>query len=121
MQVKQLARKGRSLLIEWEDEEGRQRSYVPLGSVYDKQGQTFCDCVAVGIPYGVPWKEIAHLYPTIDGVAFQQELRRLGIWTLDDLDRTAEANSAIRQIGGEFTVGEVKKFAAEYLHGGAHE
>jgi hypothetical protein len=122
MNVKVLARKGRSLLVEWRDEQGQQRSYVPLDSVVDIEGQTVCELAEMGIPFGVPWETLAHRLPAIDGTALQQELRRLGIWTLDDLNRsTAATNEAIRQVGGKFSVGQLGKLAAEYLQGVTYE
>lgn len=117
MDVTVLARKGRSLLIEWTNEEGRQRSYVPVDSVYDKQGKMVCDLAEQGIPYGVPWGLLAQQLPPIDGQVLQTELRRQGVWTVDDLKLNRNAViSAIQQTVG-LSVNQLLRQAEAYLQG----
>ena len=102
MQVKVLGRKGKSVLVEWLDErQGVQRSYVPLDSVYDRSDKSFCDLAEVGIPFGESWALLAQALPPLDGEALQRELRRVNIWTAEDLKANpAAGSSAIQQVIG---------------------
>lgn len=129
MNVQKIARKGRSILVEWADDEGQHRSYVPYDSVFDIQGQSVCELADLGIPYGVPWELLAHQLPAIDGTELQKELRRLGIWTYDDLRKNpAVGLNAICQARIPTTVvdvplvdvGQLLKLAAAYLQGVSH-
>ena len=122
MKVTVLARKGRSVLVEWVDEfTGRQRSYVPYDSVTDKDGESFCDLAEQGIPYGVPWGLLAQQLPPIDGQVLQTELRRQGIWTADDLKANLNgAISVFRDVSG-LSVQQLLRQAEAYLQGVTHE
>jgi hypothetical protein len=122
MRVTVLARKGRSVLVEWTDADiGVQRSYVPYDSVVDKEGVTFCELAELGIPFGVPWELLAQQLPPIDGTALQKELRRVGIWTREDLKANPSAAlSAIQQVVS-LSVQHLLRQADTYLQGVEHE
>lgn len=93
MEVKIVARKGNSTLIEWVDNGKYYRGILPSSSI---RGDGFVTKTELGraAPYGVPWEEVVKLKATSEDLA--QALRQRGIWTAQDLqERPAEAQGAI--------------------------
>lgn len=117
MLVKDIARKGRTKLVEYVDEEGfLQRSYVPYDSVAEGEGgEVYCPLAPLGIPYGLEWGRIAHPSDIEAGKQLQEKLRRLNIWTLDDLKRNP---SLVGSVGLGFSVRELLVRAETYLQQG---
>lgn len=67
---------GKSALVEW------RRAYVPAKRVIDDT----CDAETLerGIPHGIPWEELIDV-SNITPQTIAQELRKHGLWTLEDL------------------------------------
>jgi len=91
MKVRVVGRKGHAVLVEWRDEEGYQRAYVPAKVVEDD----YCpdDELLLGIPHGLPWGEIVGDL-VISGEEIEQALRAHGIWTLEDAQENATRAAA---------------------------
>lgn len=74
--------KGQSALVEWQEEGRLFRGYLPVNLV--KDGTAEGADLAKAAPYGVPWERYINLAGlTVQALA--DELRRNGIWTVDDL------------------------------------
>jgi hypothetical protein len=97
--VKILASKGNSVLIEWVSG-GRyvERGFIPSHLVVDDK--VAHDELLAVIPYGVPWSSIVRF--KADPVRLEQELHRVGIWTLDDITRNP--NRAIAALQSVYSV-----------------
>lgn len=75
-------RKGLAVLVQWLDDDGKlRRGKLPPDVVRD--GEVDEDQLAMALPYGEPWEELIELSTTAEDVA--DELRRRGVWTLEDL------------------------------------
>jgi hypothetical protein len=74
---------GETVLVEWAVGDDFQRAYVPTAEVVE--GSCAADVLEIGVPYGEPWETFIKVKVTPAMVA--RELRRAGIWTLDDLQR----------------------------------
>ena len=93
MEVKIIARNGRSSLIEWVDDGKVHRGILPSSSI---RGDGFVSKKELkrAAPYGIAWEEVVRLQATSEELA--QALRQRGIWTAQDLqDRPTEAQGAI--------------------------
>lgn len=105
MKVRVIARQGRAALVEWHEERSGEafylRSTVPGDSLQDvvvsRQGN-FAEHSnpGLGIPYGVEWE--AHLatrgVPEETAAIIANELRRMGIWGVADLEANVTAARA---------------------------
>ena len=94
--VKVVASKDGSALVEWSVNDDLRRCYVPAKEV-GKGGQTAEGTLKAGIPYGVNWDDALADLPGVMASTIAMELRRRGIWTLKDLDRTRDVQTAIRR------------------------
>jgi hypothetical protein len=105
--VRVVATKGESALVEWQEGDdltlpgqalsGLKRAYIPADKVTD--GQACSDVLAAGIPYGVAFEDV--LVPSVTATRIAQELRRRGLWTKEDvLTRPGEVLSALQAAYG---------------------
>ena len=90
--VRIVGEKGESALVEWVQDGSYKRAYVPAKSV--KEGAVSPITLGKGIPYGLPWEDFIEITATPESVA--NELRRRGVWYLEDLHHSAilHANQA---------------------------
>jgi hypothetical protein len=82
--VQIIQRKGGLFLVEWKADNTLKRAWIDhellkvddgrIGEVYMPQA---------GIPYGMDWSQLFN--PTVSAVDFDRELKRRGIWTIDEL------------------------------------
>ena len=86
MIVKIVQRQGKATLVEWIDDGVTRRSTVPSAVI--EKGRVPTAELKRGIPYGEPWEELIELHATPENLA--AELRRRGIWTVEDLQANAE-------------------------------
>jgi len=97
VRVKIVQQKGQAALVEWIAENGAHRATIPTSAII--KGQVASDELEYGIPYGEPWEELIELHATPATLA--AELRRRGIWTVEDLQNNAEvARGAIMDAYG---------------------
>jgi hypothetical protein len=81
-------------LVEWSDENGPRRAYLPADKVQD----TTCPVseLEAGIVYGVPWEDV--IKPVLTPQVIAKVLREHEIWTYEDLLRnTTRAISALQE------------------------
>ena len=91
IQVKVVNQRGLTALVEWMVGDDYRRAYVPLETI--AEGACAEDTLQAGAPYGVAGEEYIKVQSTPQRIA--RELRRYGIWTLDDLQqRIATAKAA---------------------------
>ena len=83
LKARLVASSGRSALVEWQDEDGNlQRGYIPVEKYHvDRSGVEKKD-LEYAVPYGVDWTQ-AEI--GIDLAALDQELKKHGFWTVEDL------------------------------------
>jgi len=86
MIVKIIKRQGQAALVEWTDDGVTRRSTVPSAVIQKRRVPTAE--LKRGIPYGEPWEDLIELHATPETLA--AELRRRGIWTVEDLQENAE-------------------------------
>lgn len=79
MMVKTIGQNDQTILIEWRDQDGFHRAYLPAHEVE----ADMCASPEMGIPYGVPWSEL--LQPTVTPEALEQALYAHGLWTAQDV------------------------------------
>ena len=87
--VRIIARKNKSTLVEWADDSGLHRGFVPSDSIAldPDSGRALSfvaiDDLAMALPYGLPWADIVEL--VISMKEMEQHLYKAGIWTADDV------------------------------------
>lgn len=84
----------KTTLVQWQDNNGLHRCYLPIEVVKADLPLTV---LLTGIPYGVDWEQ----YPVIlnsDDLA--KALRNRGVWTQGDLKDTANVKAAIQDALG---------------------
>lgn len=98
--VRIVHRKGPDALIEWLDGDEVRRATVPAAEISSES--THPD-PGSGAPYGLDWESLVVFEATPARLA--RELRRRGIWTLDDLRaRPNDAIGALQTVYGlDFT------------------
>lgn len=86
-------RQGASVLVEWQDNGNLRRASLPARSVVDNE----VDDTELGyaVAYGLPWEQLLTVRVTPDAVA--NALRRRGIWTASDLQRSPNVALAALQ------------------------
>src|SRR4030042_2254375 len=91
MKVRTIQRKGQGTLVEWRDEDGYHRAVVPAGAV----DGDYCDPdeLLMGIPYGEPWAQVVGDL-VIAAADVENELRKHGIWTIEDVRQSPNAAAA---------------------------
>ena len=88
-----VGRQGQSVLVEWQDGGDLRRATVPARSVVDNEVDDAE--LAYGVAYGLPWESMLTFRVTPERVA--DALRRHGIWTASDLQRSPNAALAALQ------------------------
>jgi len=80
--VKIVEQHGKSVLVQWKEDAGLRRVYVPVKKIVDDT----CDAETLerGIPHGIRWEELIDV-GDITPEAIARELRQHGLWTLADL------------------------------------
>lgn len=97
IEIKVIQRKGIVALVEWTDGDGLRRGVIPVNVI--SKGRVDRDELKSAIPYGVPWEKLIKLSATPQKIA--AELRRVGIWTQEDLEaRPNQAMGAIQAAYG---------------------
>ena len=90
------------LLVEWLDRDMPHRAWVTPDMVVSKDRNKKTAVVKnpkAGIPYGMDWSPLITLNATPRDV--DRELKRVGIWTVDDLRaKPNEARSALQAVYG---------------------
>lgn len=113
--VRVMAAEGESALVEWQGKAGRFRAYVPAVEVQGDKCAT--EILEAGIPYGVSWERCIADLADLTPKRVAAELRRAGIWTLDDLRvRRKQAKLALAGLAG-LAVGEIERAAREFEEG----
>jgi hypothetical protein len=89
--VEVLAEHDESTLVSWLANDAIQRCYVPNNSVED--GKVEKDELEAGIPYGVPWGELATILGLPEKYAkqFEGALHRRNVWRASDMERNPKA------------------------------
>lgn len=86
---------GPAALVETTD--GLTRATIPANEIVD--GAVSEEALDLGVPYGLTWERLVKLSATPEQIA--RELRRNGIWTLEDLERNPRAAlGAIQSVYG---------------------
>lgn len=85
MQVTVIRRKGQAVLVEWQADNGVQRSTLPASElVIADDGQTAeCADPAIGIPYGDDFAGAIEISVTAESVG--RALKIAGLWTWGDI------------------------------------
>jgi len=97
IEVKVIRSKGLVALVEWNDADGVQRGIVPTTAI--NKNRVVRAELKAAIPYGIPWEKLITVSATPRKIA--AELRRVGIWTKEDLEtRPNQALSAIQAAYG---------------------
>lgn len=92
--VRVVERKGKSALVEWTvGDNDRKRAFVPAEAI---EGGNKCDenVIKAGIPYGIPWEELADI-SGITPEAIGREMRRRNLWTAEDIERNMQKVSKV--------------------------
>lgn len=113
IKVSVLRTEGMSALVEWYDDEADElkRAYVPRNEV--SNGACSDTVLKNGIPYGLPWAKFLEV--TMTPQDLQRELRRIGLWTLDDFaTKGPQVFGAIHRASG-INLPFLKKAALNYL------
>lgn len=95
--VRCIRHKGDAALVEWIDRGQYRRGFIPLSSI--KDGTVKETTLKRAVPYGIPWEKCIKITATPEEIA--NELRRAGMWTLEDIDA-----GRLRKINRAFDYGE---------------
>ena len=76
-----MSERGETALVQWHDGERLRRAYVPSAEVVG--GHVEGETLAQGIQVGADWETLGGEGVTARALA--EELRRVGVWTADDL------------------------------------
>ena len=100
--VQIILRKNDLLLVEWKEQEMPHRAWVTPDMVVENRPTGKTTTVKnpmAGVPYGMDWTPLIQTNATPQD--FDRELKRVGIWTVQDLyDRPNEARSALQSVYG---------------------
>jgi len=105
LDVRVVGIQGESALVELG---GLKRVYVPARAV--KDGQVSETAFKRGVPYGVPWEKVK-LEATAEDLA--DNLRRVGIWTADDLRKRQAAALGALQATYKIDLASLNRLARE--------
>ena len=101
--VRVVGEKGESALVEYQVDGMYRRRYVPGKSVKDRErnrGEVSPITLGKGIVYGLPWEDFVEITATPESVA--NELRRRGVWYIEDMNHSAIKHARIAFDYGEF-------------------
>jgi len=96
--VKVVGIKGESALVEWIDEGKYKRAFVPKGKIKDSAVDPAV--LAKGIVYGLSWEDFVEIETSPEKIA--NELRRHGIWRLEDMNMQVLQKASIAINLGDF-------------------
>lgn len=86
--VRTISTQGEGSLVEWQAKDGAHRAYVPASEVDD--GVVEQSILDAAPAYGEPWEAlIANALPVDLPARIGDELRRKGLWTLEDIAQNA--------------------------------
>ncbi len=80
------------VLVEWIDGAGLHRAELAESAIAhlgNGQARVGADILAQAAPYGLPWESLVKLTATPEAVAV--ELRRMGVWSVEDMRRQPDA------------------------------
>lgn len=107
-EVTPIRRKGGLTLVQWRRGSKLHRNWVPDGDVV-QDGELFVvDKPSAGIPYGQNFAKL--LTPSVTPDAIDAELKRRGIWTIQDL--RANPNSALGALQAAYGIDLAQLFQA---------
>jgi hypothetical protein len=81
MQIKVLLQVGGNSLVEWTDGDVVNRVYIPSSEVVNNS--TSIDTLNSGVQYGLDFESLK--IPSITSEMLAHEMRRRGLWTVDDV------------------------------------
>lgn len=91
-----IRRKNESALVEYQDEHGPARAFVPAAELEpDGAGGYLCANPHEGIPYGAAWEDIFPQTLTLDVQALAGQFRGHGLWTAEDVRRDPRLVAAL--------------------------
>ena len=98
--VRVVARKNKSALVEWADADGLHRGFVPDTAVDVSGGSRVTASVSIpdldmALPYGVPWADVVTFELSMKEM--EQALYKRGIWTGEDVRKNHRA--AVAAVG----------------------
>lgn len=98
VKTKIIKQKKQAYLVEWVSDLGLRRGVVPHDEV-DERGFVKESILESAIPYGVEWQDYLAVNLEDINQSIQSELRRQGIWTLEDLkEKRNQANLAFKRV-----------------------
>jgi hypothetical protein len=104
---------GETILVEWTDEKGLlRRGFVPA-KAFTGEGVTQ-KSLDRATPYGVPFERLVKITISISPEAIAEELRRAGIWTLDDLRQHFRVALGAFQKGLVLDIAALMRAAEDY-------
>ena len=116
--VRTMQEKDGRALVEWVNRKGMLES-VFVGVDEVKDGKVASGVLAEAIPYGVPWEDLfAEVQKVTTPKVRANELRKVGIWTLDDLRTKSRFVLGALKAGLRVEIGELHKFATKLKEGG---
>lgn len=86
-----IASSGSSVLIEWNDGKWK-RGYIPVSEFDREKSRVPENVLKAAIPYGVDWSKAD---VKIDLERLDQDLKRSGFWTVDDLKSNPQVVNVI--------------------------
>lgn len=107
-EVNVIRNKGGLSLIEWRVNGSVKRSWVPVSEVRREGSVSLVNKPAAGIPHGHNFAKL--LTPSVTPDAIDEELKRHGIWTIEDL--RANPNSALGALQSAYGVDLASLFQA---------
>lgn len=96
--VKIIKKSGESALVEWGDNGGLHRAYIPETRI---SADGFVDKTVLdyAVPYGLPWESIIQFNASPD--EFANQLRSHGIWNKEDAEKNpARVQGIIQSVYG---------------------
>lgn len=121
MKVKFLGTKGRTALVEWYDNGETFRAFVPEEYVKMTGESGYeVDNPHQGMGYGVNWVEVGKVIftgidPTLISESLSKELKRVGIWTVEDAKAKPQLVTTAIQTAIGLTSRSIIAKAKDYL------
>jgi len=82
VQVKVLNDQGKTVLVEWVEDNKIKRGFIPSKNLAT-DSLVAKKVLSAATPYGLPWAKLIKLQATPEGI--EVALHRAGIWTMEDL------------------------------------
>lgn len=96
--VRMIQSSGKSMLVEWIDDGILKRGYVPASEYDSKKMKVPESVLQSAVPFGVDWSRAD---VQIDMEKLDQELKKSGFWTVEDLKRNPQqVNTIIMRTAG---------------------